>query len=557
MPLIPRLNIHVEAGVGIPTLFFPDDRSFQGIWSHPDVPDIVFSDSSISGPAVFRGGAIGTGAPVQLVYWGSFWKTPEGRAREQFLTDGMRRMIDSVYWSGLAQYGINPPTYRGSMIVTRPEAPMRFKDGTMKPVLDLVDDLIGDERVPDPDDERIAFIVFMPRYFANPPSGDLGAHSSDLKYDFPFDTDRYWAAWVGYYAFDLDGTPRDRDPEDTLMIASHELVGILTSPERDGWTIGPKEEHIPDAAILLPGGVEQVANVNGVRVNAYWSNAHNATIIPIDRDYAGQLVGTVVATNQHLHATGTFRPDRTDRLCDRNPACCIEDRDYSWTVIGIDETATLRVETKRYRTPGTTSWRVGDQTAPNGSSGTLNVTVKATEFRGREAVTVARSVPIRYVQRGNTLTLSTSNAGCNFDVNVQCEVRDLSFQGSIRTNVVAKPNVTVGFVGQRLELDPAYRARWEACLKALTAEYKRNYTRERQLPGDDDDGLLTINTGVLNELPAWTRVLQYERSARAADLERMARAILPRDAADELTAAVLADSPELAMAVESMANGPG
>ena len=291
VPLIPRLNIHVEAGVGIPTLFFPDDRSFQGIWSHPDVPDIVFSDSSISGPAVFRGGAIGTGAPVQLVYWGSFWKTTEGRAREQFLTDGMRRMIDSVYLVGTRAVRHQSADLPGLDDRHTARSTMRFKDGTMKPVLDLVDDLIGDERVPDPDDERIAFIVFMPRYFANPPSGDLGAHSSDLKYDFPFDTDRYWAAWVGYYAFDLDGTPRDRDPEDTLMIASHELVGILTSPEQDGWTIGPKEEHIPDAAILLPGGVEQVANVNGVRVNAYWSNAHNATIIPIDRDYAGQLVG--------------------------------------------------------------------------------------------------------------------------------------------------------------------------------------------------------------------------------------------------------------------------
>ena len=106
-----------------------------------------------------------------------------------------------------------------------------------------------------------------------------------------------------------------------------------------------------------------------------------------------------------------------------------------------------------------------------------------------------------------------------------------------------------------MELDPMYAERWEACLKALTAELKQNFMPHRKRRPRRDDTPLTIDSGVLSELPAWTRATLYERSARAADLERIARAVLPPEAAEELTAALLADSPELGTALEAIAKG--
>ena len=92
-----------------------------------------------------------------------------------------------------------------------------------------------------------------------------------------------------------------------MRTATHELVELFSDPEADGWYADPiSSGEIGDLAVS--GTTKQSAFVNGAKVTAYWSNRHNATVIPIDRDYRARLVGTVSPAftgSEH----GKFRPD--------------------------------------------------------------------------------------------------------------------------------------------------------------------------------------------------------------------------------------------------------
>ena len=200
-----------------------DERAIESSWSHPDVPLLVFADNVLPQSSVaFHGGPIGTGLPVQLVFWGAWWNSPDGVARQTLIAQRTQAMIASDYFSELAQYGIARPTYRGAIVVTRPGAPGAFNsDDDQTAVPDLIDALIDDDVFPDPDDGRIAFVVCMPEGFTQS-IGANGAHSYGTDYDFPFDTDNFWVAWVRFFAAG--------EAEDTMRTTSHELVELFTDP---------------------------------------------------------------------------------------------------------------------------------------------------------------------------------------------------------------------------------------------------------------------------------------------------------------------------------------
>ena len=526
----------------IGTLFFPDERTFRGVWSRPNVQALVFADSGYpGGSAAFHGGWIATGVPIQLIFWGTFWQSSEGAARFGMVADRMQRLIESPYFSGLAQYGINPPSYRGAFIVTEPEAPATFDD-RMEPVLDLIDDLVDDDKLPKPHDERIVFLVFMPKAFSDP-TGANGSHSSDYDYDFLMGGDLYWAGWVRY--FDPSLGAADQDPESTSRTGSHELVETLTDPEQNGWYIGGGSGAVELADGATSGSVYQTAFVNGARVASYWSNSHNATIIPIDQDYAARINGAIDVETRYEVASGTFRPELSANLCAREPACCFADRDYTWTVTGQDEVATLSLETQRYRSPAAT-WTVADQAAVG--SGQLNIPVNGAAYSGRTAVSVTKTVTINFVATATTLTLRTKRSELNFDLEIRCSVHDGSITGNLSIDVLATPAITVGFVGESLELDPSYKDQMENCLKALTAEYTQNRGTEGRLP-HGPVGPVEIDPRVLTMLPAWTRVSLYENSVRAARAGRIGGELLTREAAEELRTSLLNYAPELALAL--------
>ena len=539
-----RLHVRNDALEGAIATIIADERTLESYWNQPNVPCLIFADHTLPGtPAQFHGGPIGTGLPVQLIFWGLWWNSADGAQRRAMITDRTQRLINSPYFSELAQYGIQPPTFRGPPItVLEPLPPASFTDSEeQRMVTDLIDDLIDDDVFPDPDDGRIAFAVMMPKGFTQT-IGANGAHTSDFDQDF-LDTDMFWVAWVRY--FDPDRSPNPDDPEDTIRTLSHELCELFTDPEGDAWYVegaGDEGEISDGSESATPtGSVKQAAWVNGARAAAYWSNRHGATIIPVDRDYRARIRGSIKVTKQTTIVEGHFRPHPAEsRLCAIVDACCFGDRDYAYAVKGRNEKVTLRMEADRYYSP-VAAWTVGGK--PVKGSGTVTVRVTAEEYTGRMASYADRDVTIGYVATDSSLTLTTTGQGANFDVVVGCDVTDSSIEGNVKVNVVAKPRLTVGFAGAQLHLDPEYVHQQKACDKALHESFGRKDSKAfgRPKPGEP----VEINPAVLAALPAYTRIGRFREMRQAAALSWAASRVLDRDRAADVQAGLAVRLPIL------------
>ena len=527
MPLRVHLLEHVDWGAILTEMH--DERSFEGAWSLASTL-LVFKDHNMPGPSViYHGGVVATGKPVHLIYWGGWWLTPEGQQRRALLDERTKALIASPYFSQLMQYSVGPPTWRGSLICSEPGPPGSFTSLRNSGVkcADLIDDLIDDDVFPDPDEGRIVFIVLMPKGFPRL-DGAGGAHWFDFDGDF-LDTDRYWFGWTGYY----------EDPERTMVTVSHELVEIFTDPELDAWYSVDHKGEIAD--VSQPKGVQQTAWVSGALVTPYWSNQHSANVIPMDHGYGAQLAGTIDVTQRRPLNDGTFRPDPAEsRLCSIVPECCIEDRDYLWEVQGRDELAVIRANTRLYRKPGGT-WTVAGRPC-SGNSGSLVIRLNAESYAGRDPHYSDQDVTLHYEvpagANGLELRLRTSNSMANFDVAVGCEVSEGDIVGDVKEGLVAKPKVTVGFVGAELIIDPSYEEQRRACEATARKMFDRvdEAAWRPPVPGEE----VEFGTDVMARLPAYTRVARYRDMRAATKLSTAAFRVLPRDKAETVHKALLA-----------------
>ena len=516
------------------------ERAFQGAWSNPFVPVLVFADHSLPGFSVqHHGGPVGSGMPVELLFWGDWWNTAEGAARLTLYSTRVQALLASDYFSELVQYGIAKPHWRGAKIVTEPGPPASFNSNDdVQAVPDLIVDLLEDDVFPDPDDEKIAFMVFMAKGFTQS-IGANGSHTKDYDYEFPWDKDWFWVAWVR--SFGDDGI---EDPEDAIRTFSHELVELLSDPEIDGWYAGNAETgEIGDAGVS-PGGPKQTAWVNGAHVQAYWSNQYGATVIPIDRDYKARILGSIRLDRREA-VNGTFQPDPDDnRLCELLPQCCLEKRDYKFTVVKRDEIVRLRVETERYRQPQI-AWSVDGTPVP--ADTVLSLHVIAGTFVGHHSKFGPKTVAVKCTLANNELTLRTIATEANFDITVTCTVMDASITGNVKTNVIATPAVTVGFVGAELTVDPEYKRQRAECEHALEEMLKKaGLGKSRKAKIGDP---VEFGPAILGEVPAYARLKDYGHARRVVDLARMAHAVLPAEAAAAITATLLSDAPALQAAL--------
>ena len=540
-----RTVVNVENGLSYATYIF-SERTFQSAWSHPDVPVLVFADNSLPGFSVqHHGGPVGSGTPVELLFWGDWWNTAEGIARLNLYVTRVQALLASHYFSELAQYGIVKPQWRGAKIVTQPGPPASFNSNEdVQAVPDLIDDLIDDDVFPDPDDEKIAFVVFMAKGFTES-IGENGSHTKDYNYTFPWDKDWYWVAWVRSFG-EPGGT--DQNPEDAIRTFSHELVEMLSDPELDAWYADkPQGGEIGDAGVS-PGGPKQTAWVNGAHVQAYWSNQYGATVIPIDRDYKARILGTIRLDHRDV-VNGTFEPDPEDsRLCNLLPQCCLDRREYKFTIVKRDEIVRLSVETERYRQPQI-AWKVEGK--PVTADVVLSLDVIAGIFVGHHSKFVSKTVAVQCKLLNNELTLRTIGTEANFDIKVACIITDGSIAGNLKTNVIADPSITIGFVGAELTVDPEYGRQRAECEKAAAEMLKKaGLGKSRKAKIGDP---VEFGPAVLADVPAYAHLHQYEHARRVIDLARMAHAFLPKEIATALTASLVSDVPALqaALAIRS------
>jgi hypothetical protein len=553
MPIEQRLIVSVvdEIPDSLPIITYQrDDHSCSGAWSRPKVPALVFADNSHDGSAVaYHHGVLGgSQTPVQLVFWGSWWNGA-GSAQRGLIESRTQSLLASRYFSELSQYYIGgAPTWRGSLTVVSPGPPLGAVDSTvtMRKVLGLIEDAIDDGVFPDPDDgPRIAFIVLMPQGFTVAGGAVAGAHSTDYTFDFPFDTDRYWAGWVRYF------DPASEDIELTMSTLGHELVEILTDPEADGWRRDPLDSdcEICDWSNSTVGGgqVRQRAWVNDVRVQSYWSIRHGATIIPIDDDYGAQLEAKVSETSRREVARGTLVTDpAVRRACATIPACCIADDRYEYVLYSVSETARIRLNWTRYRTPRA-SWSIRG-IAVSGS-GTVQVTVPVDGYNGQNPVTAVRRVSVGYVATDTVLDLTVTEPGGNFDLPVSCSVSDTSIVGNVATNVIATPSIVVGFVGTDLIADANYLAALSRCYTAMLDKYKVQYQpMGRPGPGDP----IKYDPTVLNiGLPAYAGLTGHQQLQETGKVIRAAAYLLDTDDAYAFVEHLVRSQPALVRALQT------
>ncbi|HWW03560.1 MAG TPA: hypothetical protein VNZ64_27905 [Candidatus Acidoferrum sp.] len=247
------------------------------------------------------GGPVIGNVDVQLVFWGREWgRTPpvSPSAIQQAVNDILR----GPYMSRLTQYGCSGKgRVRGTTFVTNSDPPNPFNDANVQ---QFVIGLIDSGTLPEPDEDWGLFVcVFMPTYANYGPGGASGAHSAVVWSDYDlFDVDNDWAhvAWIG--------NPGSIDPITTTF--SHELVEACTDPQTTGspaWRQTPC--NTPNQCEI--GDVcNSTARVNGVQVQAYWSQIDNSCVIPAGGwfqihpetvfDHTTQQIATVARTNNHV-----------------------------------------------------------------------------------------------------------------------------------------------------------------------------------------------------------------------------------------------------------------
>lgn len=235
--------------------------------------DFTFPNNPGTNTALsFGGGAIATGAPVQLIFWGSAWNQPTTSPSANDIINAVQNILAGPFMSGLLQYGINRSPYRGAIIVTSPEPPFipdTFLDRDSN-IEDIVNALINNGTFPEPDEDNgrnIYFVIMPPNTKYNSNRNIGGAHfyfsSGSL-----IDVDNVWCAWIGNGSI-----------EQMTKVFGHELVETCTDPEDDGWTVDGEPDGLNEIGDICNMSVNKV---NGVTLEAYWSKLDNACILPTE-----------------------------------------------------------------------------------------------------------------------------------------------------------------------------------------------------------------------------------------------------------------------------------
>jgi hypothetical protein len=198
---------------------------------------------------------------LYLIYWGSTWQAAPTPTADQ-VTDAVRTLMASAYMTGLTQYrGSGRGALRGSTVVDSADPPDGFTDDQ---VADFVHAQISTGTVPGPDpDNQTVYGVVMPTGI----TPEVARHAE--HYYSTRSGRRIHYAWFTNVG-DLDSI---------TALVSHELVESATDPEGSGF-LGVKGTCDESGWCEIADVCESLATVDGVMVQAYWSNRHDDCIVP-------------------------------------------------------------------------------------------------------------------------------------------------------------------------------------------------------------------------------------------------------------------------------------
>jgi hypothetical protein len=213
-----------------------------------------------------QGGPVIASVNLQLVFWGSAWASAP-KPPVDAVAAATRSIVSGPYMTGLAQYrGIGPGTLGGTTLATSSDPPNPFSNDDVET---LLSGLLAAGSLPSPAaDSALLFLVIVPAGVR--PQDDFDGEHSDFD----------WQGTAVHYGW----LTHDGQLDTLTTILSHELVESATDPEGTGivgvpGTCGHRTGWC-EIGDICEGCARCIGDVLGVKVQAYWSDADQACIIP-------------------------------------------------------------------------------------------------------------------------------------------------------------------------------------------------------------------------------------------------------------------------------------
>ena len=234
---------------------------------------------------------------------------------------------------------------------------------------------------------------------------------------------------------------------------SHELLEIISDPEPDsGWQMN---RSINAGTEIGDACNNTGARPDGLLVQAYWSEAHKACIVPrrphsITLTYGdNEITGdTVIEEGKAVVALCATKPDT-----------------YCYRRHRTTESVTLTATPHHFSTPDLV-WSCGGQKITSGGAGAVNISTEVWTPQPHGATSSTRLVTIGVHASGMTLTLTNDPVGGMADGMFTFAVTATVYEAGM-ASIDASDTAQLAFIGQYLEWDDQYAKDQITCIAEM------------------------------------------------------------------------------------------
>jgi hypothetical protein len=251
---------------GLPTLEALEDRTVPTVAFTPHFSGT--SEFAPSGTTIAQEHSLSLSSPpVVLLFAGSYWNTFGGQADQTTLTNDIQSILNSPYLSALTQYGSDGHAVFNSSLQDNSTPPLSGNTPAVNDMVSFIRNTLSNHGMT-VNTRALYFII------NDPNSG--GSSSGTFGFNWT-DSQTMHAVYVGAKFFSGTGT---LNVDAFTQVFSHELAEAMAP-----------YVHVNDPGNLglgyqiADGEPENFGNgyatrVNGVRVQAYWSQRDGAWVVP-------------------------------------------------------------------------------------------------------------------------------------------------------------------------------------------------------------------------------------------------------------------------------------